>query len=89
VQATDQQAQAFQHALDSHVNEPYPNCPSCGLNYHNFFIKPRRDLVSLFTAYNSNTFTWNTVKNAQLTPPTDIGNAPGYHSSPRYGSYPF
>ena len=89
VQATDKQASDLRDALESHVNEPYPNCPSCGLDYHNFFIKPRRDLVSLFTAYNSNTFTWNVIKNAGLTPPTGIGNAPGYHSSPRYGNYPF
>jgi RHS repeat-associated protein len=89
VQASDQQALAFGQALNNRARESYPNCPSCGTNYHNFAFPPRRDLVSLFTAYNSNTFTWNAVNNAGLAPPTDIGNLPGYHPSPRYGSYPF
>jgi RHS repeat-associated protein len=88
VQATDKQASDFEDALNAKAWPSLPPCPSCGSNYHNFAFPPRRDLVSLFTAYNSNTFTWNAVKNAQLTPP-GIGNAPGYHFSPRYGSYPF
>jgi RHS repeat-associated protein len=89
VQASDQQAQAFEQALNNKVGPPYPDCPSCGVGiYHNGPFPPI-DVVSFFSAFNSNTFTWNAVKNAGLTPPPDIGNAPGYHFSPRYGSYPF
>ena len=89
VQASDQQAEAFQNALMARVGPPFPDCPSCGVGiYHNGPLPPI-DVVSFFNAFNSNTFTWNVVKNAGLTPPTDIGNAPGYHSSPRYGNYPF
>jgi hypothetical protein len=89
VQASDQQAQALEQALTARAGSPFPNCPSCGIGtYHNFFLPPI-DVVSFFGAFNSNTFTWNVINNAGLTPPTRIGNLPGYHYSPRYGQYPF
>ena len=89
VQASDQDAERLGQALDNRQGPPYPDCPSCGIGiYHNFFLPPI-DVVSFFGAFNSNTFTWNVIKNAGLTPPQDIGNLPGYHPSPRYGNYPF
>jgi RHS repeat-associated protein len=87
IQASDQQAQAFEQALDGKANSAYPNCPSCGPNYHNGPRLPI-DVVSFFSAFNSNTFTWNVVKNFVGVTPDPIGNAPGFHYSPRYAGYP-
>jgi hypothetical protein len=88
VQASDQQAKAFKQALEGHVNSSYPNCPSCGIGiYHNGPLPPI-DVVSFFSAYNSNTFTWNVIANFLGVTPQPISRAPGYHSSPGYAGYP-
>ena len=91
VHVSDQQAQAFEEALDSKVGPPYPDCPSCGDPYHNGPLgSPWLHLHGqMFTAFNSNTFTWNVVANFLKVTPPDIGNnAPGYHYSPGYAGYP-
>jgi RHS repeat-associated protein len=48
------------------------SCPSCGANYHNWWWK--------FDGNNSNTFIFNMLQGAGITPPTER-NAPGYHSA--------
>lgn len=88
VQASDQQAQAFEQTLDAKANSSFPNCPSCGPGiYHNGPLPPI-DVASFFSAFNSNTFTWNVIKNFLGVTPDPIGNAPGFHYSPRYAGYP-
>jgi len=90
VRASNQQAKDFKQALEIRAGESYPNCPSFGIGtYHNRpFPLPPIDVVSFFSAFNSNTFTWNVIKNFLEVTPPGIGNAPGYHSSPRYKGYP-
>lgn len=94
VKASDQQAQAFEQALNGIVGPPFPDCPSCGKPYHNSITgSPRYHLHwQLFTAFNSNTFTWNAIANFfGVTPgavPPPISRAPGYHYSSKYAGYP-
>ncbi len=51
-------------------------CPSCGANYRLVFAT---DLLHLFDGFNSNTFSYNMLKGAGMTPPP-ISRAPGYHA---------
>jgi RHS repeat-associated protein len=50
-------------------------CPSCGKAYDGF--KPT-DLVNFFDGFNSNTFVYNMILGAGMSPP-GFGRAPGYH----------
>ena len=87
VTATDQQAENFGLRLTALAWPKLPHCPSCGIGvYHNGPIPPI-DVVSFFSAFNSNTFTWNAIENWGLTAPP-LKRAPGYHYSSRYAGYP-
>jgi RHS repeat-associated protein len=88
VQASDQQAKAFMQTLEARAYPSTPHCPSCGIGiYHNGPLPPI-DVVSFFSAYNSNTFTWNVIKNFLGMTPDPISRAPGFHYSPGYAGYP-
>jgi hypothetical protein len=52
-------------------------CPSCEDNYEAW--KPT-DLVHFFDGYNSNTWVYNMILGAGMTPPAE-GLAPGYHQA--------
>jgi len=94
VYVSDRQAQWFEQALNGVAWPHLPRCPSCGDPYHNGPVgSPRRHLhlsrQEMFSAYNSNTFTWNVIANfLQVTPPPIGNNAPGYHYSAGYEGYP-
>ena len=89
VSASDQDARDFKEALHNKLGPPYPDCPSCGKPYHNSILgSPRSHLHWQFlTAYNSNTFTWNVIKNFLHVTPDPISSAPGYHVSSGYKDY--
>jgi len=88
VQVSDRQAKAFKQTLEARAYPSTPHCPSCGVGtYHNGPLPPI-DVVSFFSAYNSNTFTWNVVKNFLGVTPDHISRAPGFHYSPGYAGYP-
>lgn len=44
-------------------------------------------VLSFFSVFNSNTFTYNVIANF-LGVTTTLGHAPGYHYSSRYAGYP-
>ena len=54
------------------------DCPSCGNNYRAWIAT---DLLHFFDGYNSNTWVFNTIQGAGLTPPP-MSRAPGYHPAP-------
>ena len=65
-------------ALDESVRSQ--TCPSCGPNYKGW---ERTDLIHFFDGFNSNTYVYNMLEGAGLTPPP-FNVVPGYHSSPAY-----
>ena len=65
------QVDKLKRGLDNDVNSG--TCPSCGANYHNSWWR--------FAGYNSNTFVYNMVSGAGLTPPPEP-LSPGYNPAP-------
>jgi RHS repeat-associated protein len=54
------------------------SCPSCGANYREWI---RTDLLNFFDGFNSNTWVYNMISGAGMTPPPQ-SRAPGYHQAP-------
>ena len=65
--AVDNLRKGLDDAVDSGT------CPSCGSSYRNWWWR--------FAGYNSNTFVYNMVSNAGLTPPPEP-RSPGYNPAP-------
>jgi len=82
IASSDADAMTLKFMLDLTV---YPGsvCPSCGPNYHNYPLR--------LDGYNSNTYTFNMIKNWGKTPPEGPALrffSPGYHFSRGYAGYP-
>jgi RHS repeat-associated protein len=86
IPCADSEAERLWNALvETDWTDSHRVCPSCGDNYHNGPF-PLIDLVSAFSNFNSNTYTFNMIRNWGKTPPP-ISNAPGYHFSASYSGY--
>ena len=76
VPGTDCQIQKLEQGLEAAYWSR--TCPSCGSNYRGWV---RTDLVHFLDGFNSNSWTYNMVAGAGMTPPKEP-RSPGYHYVP-------